>query len=218
MKRFFSKLPLWHNSLIRIGNKPVFYKDWYLKGITKVKYLYGNSADLLSWTDFQNKYNLKVQPPTYFGIVSAINRLSKSKDLPKHDCSLKKFLDSATPSRFAYGKLISSKSEQPHICQHKWSNEINLPPDEKIDWRAVYQLAFQCTKSSKLITFNYKFLHHRLATNTFLKNIKVLEDDKCTFCHSEAESLLHFFWECEITQDFWISVFSWLNSCQIINR
>ena len=132
----FSRLPLWHNSLIRIGNKPVFYKDWYLKGITKVKHLYGNSADLLSWTDFRNKYNLKVQPLTYFGIVSAMNPLSKSKDLRKHDCSLKKFLESAIPSRFSYGKLISSKSEQPHICQHKWSNEIILPPDEKIDWRA----------------------------------------------------------------------------------
>ena len=73
----FSKLPLWHNSLIRIGKKPVSYKDWYLKGITKVKHLYGNSADLLSWSDFKNKYNLKVQPLTYFGIVSAINRLVK---------------------------------------------------------------------------------------------------------------------------------------------
>ena len=40
----FSKLPLCHNSLIRIGNKPVFYKDWNLKGITKVKHLYGNSC------------------------------------------------------------------------------------------------------------------------------------------------------------------------------
>ena len=30
-----------------------------------------------------------------------------------------------------------------------------------------------------------------LATNTFLKRIKVLEDNKCTLCHSELESLLH---------------------------
>ena len=100
--------------------------------------------------DCTEKCNLKVQPLTYFGIVSAINHLSKSKDLPKHDCSLKKFLESVTASRLAYGKLLSSKSEQPYICQHKWSNEINLPPDEKIDWRVLYQLAFQCTKSSKL--------------------------------------------------------------------
>ena len=26
--------PLWQNSLIRIQNKPVFYKDWLAKGIT----------------------------------------------------------------------------------------------------------------------------------------------------------------------------------------
>ena len=48
----FSKLPLWHNSLIRTGNKPVYYKDWYLKGITKVKHFYGNFVDPLSWSDF----------------------------------------------------------------------------------------------------------------------------------------------------------------------
>ena len=35
--------------------------------------------------------------------------------------------------------------------------------------------------------------------------------------HSEAENLLHFFGKCEITQDFWISVFLWLKSCQIID-
>ena len=27
---------LWYHSLIKIGNRPVFYKDWFLKGITKV--------------------------------------------------------------------------------------------------------------------------------------------------------------------------------------
>ena len=94
------------------------------------------------------------------------------------------------PTRIAYGKFTSSTSEQTHICQHKASNEVNLPPAEKIDGRAVYQLAFQGTKSSKLITFIYKFSDRRLAANTFLKKIRVLEDDKCTFCHSEAESLL----------------------------
>ena len=81
-----------------------------------------------------------------------------------------KFLECAKPNRFVYKKLISFKSEQPHSCQEKWNNEINLPQDEKIDWSAAYQLAFQCTKNSKLITFNFKFLHRRLASNNFLKD------------------------------------------------
>ena len=29
---------LWHNSLIRIANKPIFFKDWCAKGIIKVKH------------------------------------------------------------------------------------------------------------------------------------------------------------------------------------
>ena len=28
---------LWHNSLIRIDNSPIFYQNWLQKGITKVK-------------------------------------------------------------------------------------------------------------------------------------------------------------------------------------
>ena len=33
-------LPLWHNSLIRIDNKPVFYQSWYSKGIINVADLF----------------------------------------------------------------------------------------------------------------------------------------------------------------------------------
>ena len=33
--------PLWRNSLIGIQNKPVFYGDWLLKGITQVKHFNG---------------------------------------------------------------------------------------------------------------------------------------------------------------------------------
>ena len=59
-------LPLWHNSLIKIGNKPVFYQDWFLKGISKVNQLKDDSFNFLSHTSFQNKYNLRVKPLTFF--------------------------------------------------------------------------------------------------------------------------------------------------------
>ena len=68
-------LPLWHNSLIRIGNKPVFYQDWFLKGISKVNHLMDDSFNFLSHTSFQSKYNLRVKPLTFFGMIAAINHL-----------------------------------------------------------------------------------------------------------------------------------------------
>ena len=52
-------LPLWHNSLIRIGNKPVFYQDWFLKGIIKVNHFMDDSFNFLSHTSMTCKEHKK---------------------------------------------------------------------------------------------------------------------------------------------------------------
>ena len=43
---------LWHNSLIKIANKTVFLKNWFSKGITRVKHLLGPDNTFLSLNDF----------------------------------------------------------------------------------------------------------------------------------------------------------------------
>ena len=40
----------------------------------------------------------------------------------------------------------------------------------------------------------------------------------CSFCQNEKESLFHLFWECSKTCFFWNSVFSWMQSCNIIDK
>ena len=49
----FRTSPLWYNSLVRVENRPVFFKEWFLKGITKVEHLMGDSGKFLSLTAFQ---------------------------------------------------------------------------------------------------------------------------------------------------------------------
>ena len=71
----FLSSPLWYNSLIRIENKPVFYKYWRVKGVTKVENLMDDSGNFLSLPAFQNKYNLKVRPLTFYGLL-LFNKLS----------------------------------------------------------------------------------------------------------------------------------------------
>ena len=82
-----------------------------------------------------------------------------------------KFLKNQKPSRLVYQKLVTNKSEQPYLCQEKWYKDINLDPNEKIDWEIVYLSSFKCSNISKLITFYFKLLHRRLATNSFLQKI-----------------------------------------------
>ena len=79
-------------------------------------------------------------------------------------------------------------------------------------------MAFQCTKRTKLIAFNFKFLYRRISTNNFLKTIGIVDREKCTFCEKETEKLAHLFWTCPKTQFFWTNFKLWLQSCQVIAK
>ena len=53
------------------------------------------------------------------------------------------------------------------------------------------------------LNFQFKFLHRRVATNTFLTKTGIKNAELCTFCRNESESLLDLFWSCTITTKFW---------------
>ena len=53
----FREQHIWHNSLIRIENKPVFYKHLFLHGITKVAQFMTDSRSFLPLADFISSYN-----------------------------------------------------------------------------------------------------------------------------------------------------------------
>ena len=91
------------------------------------------------------------------------------------------FFKSKKPSKLVYNKLVSGKSEAPSQSQQKWRQDIFMTKQD-FNWKEAYQMAFLCTKSAKLITFNFKFLHRRISTNNFLKKIGLVDSEKCTFC------------------------------------
>jgi len=95
----FRSSPLWYNSLIRVGNRPVFFKEWFLKGITKVEHLMDDSGKFLSFTAFQTIHDLTARPLTFLGIISSIKLLLRYilhniRTSIKHEGFLSKFLKS----------------------------------------------------------------------------------------------------------------------------
>ena len=60
---------LWYNSLIRVMDKPVYYKSWYQMGISQVNQIVKEQpSTFLSPTEFETKYHTKVCPLTFYGI------------------------------------------------------------------------------------------------------------------------------------------------------
>ena len=119
---------------------------------------------------------------------------------------LLKLNSSNKPSQAAYKILITKKCTRPEKSQKKWIRDCELVDVEDLDWESIYLLPRICTLSTKLRNFQFKFLHRRIATNSFLFKIKLSESNLCCFCQTAQETLLHLFWECPITEAFWNSV------------
>ena len=107
-----------------------------------------------------------------------------------------KFFKASKPNKLVYNKLNSLKQISPSGSQNKRIVDCNLEFPESINWNAVYETPFCCTKASKLIVFQLKLLHRRLATNDYLHKIGLKNDDICTLCKTDKESLAHLFWHC----------------------
>ena len=80
-----------------------------------------------------------------------------------------------------------------------------------IDWRSSYSLAFLCTRESKLRIFQFKFLHRRIATNSYLLKIGITSDNLWSFCKERSETMMHLFWECIFVQAFWNRIKQWMS-------
>ena len=109
MKRSFSTSTSLQNSLIRITNAPVFFNDWLTKGITKFKHLMvENSLNFVSLDHFQNRYNIRVKPLMFFGIVSAVKSLQRQilRTHQQYESPFNTFIKREKSSRTVYKQLL----------------------------------------------------------------------------------------------------------------
>ena len=78
--------------------------------------------------------------------------------------------------------------------------------------------AFKYTKSTKLIEFQFRFLHQTLATNVSLVKMRYKDDIRCTFCHDEAENFTHLFWFCSKVELFWKHLIAFLKDRNFLSN
>ena len=96
-----------------------------------------------------------------------------------------------------YDKRKSRKSILPTQTSRNGQRKLcNMEGDKCIKWYKAYQSALKCTKRTRLVEFQFKFLHRRISTNDFLTKIGIKDNPDCSFCNEELEKLTHLFWSC----------------------
>ena len=78
----FGKTPVWHNSLIRIHNKPIHYRNWSSVGIYFVSDLLEEDSQFLT-LDFQGKVCDKSSLLQYHGVICVISNIKCKNYCPQ---------------------------------------------------------------------------------------------------------------------------------------
>ena len=207
---FSSKTVIWNNSLIRAGNKPLFYKRWSEKGITTL----GDIFDLRTHTYYtfdmiKFLYNIPNEDfMKYLSLKSSIPSAVKTHLTNENNTTLSttnyfnKVLTCQKPTKFLYTYQIKSNDE-PITQTKKWENIFG---NEHILWKSVFKLPYDITVNNKLRNFNYKYIMRIVRTNKELFKFKLVNSSLCDFCFQSNETALHLFWECTYAQELWRNI------------
>lgn len=105
--------------------------------------------------------------------------------------------------KFVYKSLIDHIFQPPLEKFQKWEQLLD---SEIENWQTYFMLLRKSCKDTYLKSFQYKILHQIIPTNSFLYKIKKKDSSSCTFCKLDDETIVHFFYDCPITYQFWSSL------------
>ena len=119
-------------------------------------------------------------------------------------------------SQIVYDKRKSRKSILPTQTSRNGQRNATWKVTSALNGIRPYQSALKCTKRTRLVEFQFKFLHRQISTNDFLTKIGIKDNPDCSFCNKELEKLTHLFWSCSKVTTFWNSLIQQLTLSQII--
>lgn len=206
----FLQIPVWHNSNIKIGGKPIFDNRFVNKGILFINDFMNVSGRFLSFEEFTNLYGETTNFLQYNNIIFSLRgyldkiRIAHkaiNSVFPQQPLTTKLINACDKGCRLIYDCLNSNDSVS--NANHKWQLDL---PTINLDWQKIYKLPFFCTIDSKLQWFQFRINHRILGTNNLLFKMGIRNDNLCSFCGIEPETLCHLFWDCQISNRFWANL------------
>ena len=207
---------LWFNT--HIGTDKLFSPDWFKHGIHIVGDIININSNILSLLEVKNRYNFPVNFLNYFAIKKLVQKFLDTYQqnnifnfenpyIPFH---IKTLITKEYGHKLMYSQLQQtlnkiSKSEI------KWCLELHI--EERKDlWKSVYKICFYAIPDDDYIRFQYRVLHWILGVTELLVKMKISECNRCRLCDQSAESIIHLFSECTISNTLWNNVICWIES------
>jgi len=209
---------IWFNSFIKVGNKVIFYRDWYRLGVKTIEDLLVNGT-FMTYEQFINRYHINTNYLIYYGLLSAIPRQWKQKlnnnynnneheDVPR--TTMQKLLVMKKVCKGTYSIFLECSNSNQLQLQGiaKWETELHMSVEGNIE--IIFNNIYNSTMSTRLRACQYQTLHKALVTNVDLMKWNLKDTEECTFCREHPETLKHLLIDCTITSILWKKIISWL--------
>ena len=108
--RDFNSIDLWHNALIIIANRPIFYTSWLKAGVKEVIeiYLMKITHSLASFC-YNAKFYIKTNYLEYLKVIAALKKFKKALDNPSTNDTAS-FLSHSNIDKESYRRLVQNKA------------------------------------------------------------------------------------------------------------
>ena len=195
--------PVFYNNRIQIGHHFILGQRWINRGVFCIGHFVLENGDLISYEEFKQKFNVRMNVVTFFSLRSAIRQYARTtailmndnRFLSVHKC-FNMLMSTPKGSKMIYDILIDNNNS-PKCCG-SWDERLGI----QNDWKCIFMLASKVPDIG-LKWFHLKILHRCLGTNVILRQIGVLASDRCSFCNITKDSIRHMFWQCTFVQNFW---------------
>ena len=206
--------PLWFNN--KIGQPALYYPKWYKKGILFVGDLLDTKGNFCTFNELKKNFKLdSVNILEYYKIKkfvqTFINKCGCSnlaKPIgPGRSAHLNILLKSKSGASDMY-KVLNKTDFQPKM-KLKWSIELGQDIEES-KWRQIFKVCFKFKSDASLTWFQYRILFRIIGVRKYLKLTKIEEFSTCRLCTNNEETILHLFYNCIKTKDFWENISNWM--------
>ena len=206
--------PTFFNHNILIGGKPVFFSQWYMKGITYINDIINNSGEFYSEQELKTKYSIKTNFLQVNGIIRSIKEFLKLKTDIK--TFTKKLQQPILPTYLTvfvipnkgckeFYNILNKNNDKP-TSQSKWENIYDIEEDI---WKDIYSSPFKLNAGTNLQWFQTRINHRLLPTKKYLYTINATPSPLCNSCQVE-EDIIHMLWTCRDTKCLITQLKTWL--------
>jgi hypothetical protein len=194
---------LWNNSQVTYGSKVLLFPRWIRAGIMRIHDVIDNDK-IIAYEVLGDKIGFTASSYLEYEVVHCAIKAylrKNGKTTQTHDYDSPLFCNKNILTAREFRMHLVRENNAKPCSEMFWKRKFNIEFDKKL-----WLLPFVSTQETRLRVLQWKLLHNIYPTNILLSKMKIVDNNKCTYCRDVVDFIEHFFYECPKSRELWKKV------------